>query len=142
MFKIFVWIVTRQFLQIYNTVMALSFAKKSCMLYILWTNRWNLIKILICIELNQIMVGIVFCKFLHIFNIVMALDYRQNFVPAEYLENELRELDHILHMFDVDQIFVLIVTRQCLQKIHHDYGSWLLPKLRFRSMSCEQIDGL
>ena len=37
-------------------------------------------------------------QFSQINNRIMALDYSQNFVPAQYLENDLMELDQILHM--------------------------------------------
>ena len=40
-------------------------------------------------------------QFSQIYNIVimvLAIDYHQNFVSAQYLENELMELDQILHM--------------------------------------------
>ena len=37
-------------------------------------------------------------QFSQIYNRVMALDRCHNFISAQYLENKLLEIDHILHM--------------------------------------------
>ena len=58
----------------------------------------DLIKFCICIDLNQIWVGMFTYQILHINNRVTILAYHYNFVSAQHLENELMELNQILHM--------------------------------------------
>ena len=60
----------------------------SFLLNILTTNRWNLTKICICIDINKIKVGIVTRQFSQIYNSVIARDLCQNFVSTQYLEND------------------------------------------------------
>ena len=62
---------------------------------------------------------------------VMVLDYRKNIVSAQYLENELMELDQTLHIcFDMTRSrFGLLPS--ILANIQHSYGPWLLSKFLF-----------
>ena len=45
----------------------------------------------------------------------MALDYRQNFISTQYLENELKALDHMLH------IYALMLARSRLELLHLNF---------------------
>ena len=42
--------------------------------------------------------GLLHISFCKLYNRVMVLDYQQNFVSSQHLENEMMELDQILHM--------------------------------------------
>ena len=92
------WVCYKSILKIYNRVMALDIVKILFPLNILWTNWSNLIKICMCIDLNQISVTIITRKFSQIYNTVMALGYCQLFGSAQYLGNRLMEFNHVLLM--------------------------------------------
>ena len=71
--------------------MALVIVKILCLLNIMWTVWSNLIKFLICIDLNQILIS-------QLYNTVMAIGYCHIFISTQYLGNRLMELDQVLHM--------------------------------------------
>ena len=72
----------------------------------------------------------------------MALDYCQNFISAQYLENNLMELDQILHVYWRWLDLGWDCYTSIFANLQHDYGPSLLSKFCFRLKSCEQIDGI
>ena len=72
----------------------------------------------------------------------MALEWCQNFVSAQYLENELKEFDQVLHTHRYWQHEGWDCYMSIFTNSQQNYGPWLLPKFCFRSKFWEQINGI
>ena len=70
----------------------------------------------------------------------MAIGYREDFVSAQYLLKELMEFNKILH--SPQPHLGLDYYASVFTNLQQGYGPKILSEFRFRSISCEQIDGI
>ena len=109
-------------------------------LNILQTNGQILTKLYLTIYTDKIYVWSVTCHFSHICSSVMALDFRQNFVSNQYLENKWTEFHQILYMHSYWQDLCWDCNTSFFAHLYQSYGPLFIPKIRFRSISWQQME--